>query len=210
MIRRLIHKLPYFSFTSNTRPSIINKLNESLITKIKEERKEFKVIANTGLLKTSGFKFVDSPGVLIMKVEKEFKECSVEIRYQANMNGEEEENKGIGFALIIKFKTGSGLLVDCFAIEEEFIVYKTKYYKDINKLTEIKDMKDAVEMSQEYVGPDFRTLDPKVQSSFTDYIRSFGIDKNLLKFISRSIKDKERLLYIIWLEKINEFANQHK
>lgn len=216
MIRRLIRRVPYFCFSSElaqaNRPSLIGKLSESLLSEIQQQKQQFKLSGSADMLKASGFEFKDSPGNSLMRLEKELEECAIELRYQVNRN--EEENKEgetiVSFALIIKFKDGSGLLVDCFGVNGELEVHKARYYRNISRAIDVGGMADMVEMSKEYPGPDFRSLDAAVRESFTSYVVSLGVEKNLLNFIEKSTKDKGRLLYIIWLEKIREISNAYK
>ena len=47
-----------------------------------------------------------------------------------------------------------------------------------------------------YVGPDFTTLDERIQTATTEYLESFGVDEHLCAFVECMSLDKDQRLYM--------------
>jgi len=59
-----------------------------------------------------------------------------------------------------------------------------------------------------YPGPDFSTLDERIQTSLTEYLTGFGINEHLAAFIECMSLDKDQRLYMQWLSNLKDFINQ--
>lgn len=58
-----------------------------------------------------------------------------------------------------------------------------------------------------YAGPDFSTLDERIQTSITDYLGGFGVNEHLAAFIECMSLDKDQRLYMQWLSNLKDFIN---
>ena len=54
----------------------------------------------------------------------------------------------------------------------------------------------------EYNGPDFTTLDERIQTSLTEYLEGYGVDEHLAAFVEVMSLDKDQRLYMRWLNSL--------
>ena len=47
-----------------------------------------------------------------------------------------------------------------------------------------------------YAGPDFTTLDERIQTSLTEYLEGFGVNEHLAAFVECMSLDKDQRLYM--------------
>jgi len=59
--------------------------------------------------------------------------------------------------------------------------------------------------TDEYLGPEFSTLDERLQSNFIEFFESMGINDELINFIQVFSYDKDQRLYQSWLNDVNRF-----
>ena len=59
--------------------------------------------------------------------------------------------------------------------------------------------------THEYLGPEFSTLDERLQSNFLEFFESLGINDELINFIQVFSYDKDQRLYQKWLGDVNRF-----
>ena len=56
-----------------------------------------------------------------------------------------------------------------------------------------------------YTGPEFNTLDERIQTSLSEYVQGYGINEHLAAFVECMSLDKDQRLYMAWLGQIKEF-----
>ena len=61
---------------------------------------------------------------------------------------------------------------------------------------------------KQYAGPDFSTLDERIQTSLSEYLAGFGINEHLAAFVECMSLDKDQRLYMQWLADVKEFIEQ--
>jgi hypothetical protein len=59
-----------------------------------------------------------------------------------------------------------------------------------------------------YAGPDFSTLDERIQTALTEYLEGFGINEHLAAFVECMSLDKDQRLYMQWLSGLKDFINE--
>ena len=59
-----------------------------------------------------------------------------------------------------------------------------------------------------YAGPDFSTLDERIQTSLNEYLAGYGVNEHLAAFIECMSLDKDQRLYMKWLSNLKDFINQ--
>jgi complement component 1 Q subcomponent-binding protein len=59
--------------------------------------------------------------------------------------------------------------------------------------------------NDEYMGPDFQTLDEKLQEELQNYFESLGVNSELASFVQVLTVDKDQRLYLNWLKEVNKF-----
>ena len=60
-----------------------------------------------------------------------------------------------------------------------------------------------------YAGPDFSTLDERIQTALTEYLGGYGVDEHLCAFVECVTLDKDQRLYMKWLANLKQFVSQH-
>ena len=58
-----------------------------------------------------------------------------------------------------------------------------------------------------YAGPDFSTLDERIQTAISEYLDGFGVNEHLAAFVECMSLDKDQRLYMNWLSELKEFVN---
>jgi Uri superfamily endonuclease len=56
-----------------------------------------------------------------------------------------------------------------------------------------------------YAGPDFTTLDERLQTGLVEYLQAHGINEHLAAFVEVMSLDKDQRLYMNWLEEVHDF-----
>ena len=59
-----------------------------------------------------------------------------------------------------------------------------------------------------YPGPDFSTIDERVQTSFSELLEGYGINEHLAAFVECMSLDKDQRLYMKWLSGLKEFIEE--
>jgi complement component 1 Q subcomponent-binding protein len=83
-----------------------------------------------------------------------------------------------------------------------------------NNVLVASDMSKVVKMSRfersmnEYSGPDFTTLDERIQTSMTEYLEGYGINESLAAFVECMSLDKDQRLYMSWLSSVKQFISK--
>ena len=93
----------------------------------------------------------------------------------------------------------SGILVFATLIDN------TIEYNSIIQSDKVEDLFKNGEQTDEYMGPEFNTLEEKLQEEFQNYFESLGINSELASFIQVLAVDKDQRLYINWLKQVNNF-----
>ena len=95
-----------------------------------------------------------------------------------------------------------GLVVDCTTMDTEIA---------FNNVMVADDMEAAMNMARfersmnEYNGPDFTTLDERIQTSMTEYLEGYGVNEHLAAFVEVMSLDKDQRLYMRWLNSLKGF-----
>jgi hypothetical protein len=95
-----------------------------------------------------------------------------------------------------------GIFVCASTLDSTFDIDSIAFADDVNAHFENYRSQKAVEF---YPGPSFSTLDERLQSEFTDFLNSVGVDETLCSFINVLSNDKDQRLYHKWLKNVNGF-----
>lgn len=103
---------------------------------------------------------------------------------------------------VIKKGGKNGLLVDASSMDTSFEFNSVQYADDVNGLyTDYMNQKSV----DFYTGPAFNSLDERLQSEFTDFLTSVGINEELMSFMNVMSVDKDQRLYLKWLKSVQNF-----
>ncbi|KAM0834067.1 hypothetical protein ACQ4PT_063858 [Festuca glaucescens] len=62
---------------------------------------------------------------------------------------------------------------------------------------------------RKYVGPDFRDLDPKLQTALKEYLMARGVNSELANSLREHLLQKERIQYVGWLKTMEEMLTKN-
>src|SRR5690349_15937777 len=106
---------------------------------------------------------------------------------------------------VIKKGEKSGLLIDATLIDSSFEFNSVNYHDDVNSIYESLYLQQRV--GDHYTGPEFNSLDERVQAEFTEFLSSLGVNEDLGSFMQVLSVDKDQRLYLKWLKSVNQFLH---
>lgn len=110
------------------------------------------------------------------------------------------------FTVYISDKSGKhGLVVEATSMDTEISFNSVNATDDVNAQKQIHRFERQI---KGYPGPDFSTLDERIQTSLTEYLEGFGVNEHLAAFVECMSLDKDQRLYMKWLSNLKEFINQ--
>jgi len=98
---------------------------------------------------------------------------------------------------IKKAGSDSGLIADCMSFNNNLELTSIAYSENVDKLS------SNFNTTEEYIGPEFSTLDERLQGSLIDFFATLGVNDELINFIQVFAYDKDQRLYQKWLNDIN-------
>ena len=99
---------------------------------------------------------------------------------------------------------GEGLVVEATTMDTEISLNNVMVTDDINKQKKIHRFERQM---RDYPGPDFSTLDERIQTALTEYLAGYGVNEHLAAFIECMSLDKDQRLYMQWLNNLKDFIN---
>ena len=203
--------------------SLVNKrLAKALEKEFDYEESQYKVDESVApFLQESGFEITDLEGSTQVSLKKVVHGNEVLVTFNARSPYENEEaNEGqegeeaeaedqaqdnsTDFQVSIR-KVGKkeGLLYECVSSQSEIHVNNIMYSEDLDAAERIS----TYTASGEYRGPDFTTLDDKLQNAFVEYLKTHGVNEDLAVFVETYSVDKEHRLYMEWLGRMKNFVS---
>lgn len=95
-----------------------------------------------------------------------------------------------------------GMVVDATTMDTDIQVNNVLCTPEIETLRKMPRFERSLQI---YNGPDFSTLDERIQSSLTEYLEGFGINEHLAAFVECMSLDKDQRLYMKWLSDVKGF-----
>ncbi len=110
------------------------------------------------------------------------------------------------FTIYIQNGSGKGgLVVEATSMDTEVSYNTVQIVEDLDEAKKIHRFERQI---KSYAGPDFSTLDERIQTSLTEYLNGFGVNEHLAAFVECMSLDKDQRLYMQWLNKLKDFVNQ--
>merc|ERR1719238_686517 len=110
------------------------------------------------------------------------------------------------FTIVISDLSGqTGLIVEATTMDTEVNYNSVMASED---LANIREHHRFDRQMKSYVGPDFSTLDERIQTSMTEYLEGFGINEHLCAFVECMSLDKDQRLYMNWLSDLKNFVGE--
>lgn len=107
--------------------------------------------------------------------------------------------------LISDLQQKKGMIVEATSIDSEVTFNNVMMSDDVAKEAELNRFERQL---SKYGGPDFTTLDERIQTSMTEYLSGFGVDEHLCAFVECITLDKDQRLYMKWLQSLKEFIEK--
>ena len=122
----------------------------------------------------------------------------------------QEEEEGLSenycdFTIFISEGSNKGLVVEATSMDTE-INYNSVMVS--SNLDEQKKTHRFERQMKGYAGPDFSTLDERIQTSVTEYLEGFGVNEHLAAFVECMSLDKDQRLYMNWLSDLKNFVGE--
>ena len=205
--------------------SLVNKrLVKALEKEFDYEESQYKVDESVApFLQESGFDIIDAEGKTQVSLKKIVHGNEVLVTFNARSPYESEDQEEGGqegegeadaeeqaqdnstdFQVSIR-KVGrkEGLLYECVSSQSEIHVNNIMYTEDLDAAERIS----TYTATGEYRGPDFTTLDDKLQTAFVEYLKTHGVNEDLAVFVDTYSMDKEHRLYMEWLGRMKNFIS---
>jgi len=107
------------------------------------------------------------------------------------------------FTVFISDSNGNkGMVVEATTMDTE-IAFNNILLSDNMKA--VRKMARFERSMNEYNGPDFTTLDERIQTSLTEYLEGYGVNEHLAAFVECMSLDKDQRLYMRWLNSVKQF-----
>ena len=124
-----------------------------------------------------------------------------------NEHGEEDEENPsenyCDFTVYISSKFGQqGLVVDATTMDTEIAFNNVMVTDNMDRVRALQRFERSM---NEYNGPDFTTLDERIQTGLTEYLEGFGVNEHLAAFVECMSLDKDQRLYMRWLGSVKNF-----
>ena len=212
--------LPSRSFSTS---GAAGKLAKALEKELTYEKDNYVATDDTAaFLDESGFNFFEDRDGINCYLKKEADGKVIEVHFQARPPPAEEEgldmpegaedenfnlydNNMVEFSVVIR-RDGSetGLLFDCASSETEISISNVAHSDQISK--DVKTARFERNFCT-YNGPDFNSLDERLQAGLSEFLQAHGIDEHLAAFVEVMSLDKDNRLYMQWLEDMQNFVN---
>jgi hypothetical protein len=198
----------------------VDGLKKIVNSEIEHEEKNYSPVDQGDLdsfFKNSNFKFTESDNSTKMQLSKSESGYDIIINFSAKPpfpqeesapeNQEEKQPENMTEFVVRVNKKGekSGLLVDATLIDASFEFNTIQYHEDLNQAYDNFYVQNKA--TDIYTGPEFNTLDERVQSEFSEFLNSLGINEELGSFMQVLSVDKDQRLYLGWLKNVKKFLH---
>eukprot|EP01017_Pseudomicrothorax_dubius_P025848 TRINITY_DN2836_c0_g1_i1.p1 TRINITY_DN2836_c0_g1~~TRINITY_DN2836_c0_g1_i1.p1 ORF type:complete len:250 (+),score=95.07 TRINITY_DN2836_c0_g1_i1:138-887(+) len=209
-----------------------SKLSKALLKELKFEQENFQRDETVQkYLKENGYTMVDREDFHEIELRKRVGDMNVLVVFQARppqldegqegegqeqnpeqQQGEQEQDQEgqpgdyADFTVYLRREgEKNSLVVECTSFDSEINVNYINVIPDVEAHRKLS----RFDRSQAYYpGPEFNSLDERVQTSFIEYIRGYGINEELAVFVEHVSLEKEQRLYMKWLEATSEFLGK--
>ncbi len=129
---------------------------------------------------------------------------------EEQQEGEEDEDRPsenyCDFTVFITESDGKrGLVVDATSMDTSIQFNSVAVSQDIAHHKDIHRYERAMKT---YAGPEFTTLDERIQSAITQMLEGYGVNEQLAAFVECMSLDKDQRLYMQWLSDLKGFVDE--
>ena len=199
------------------------KLTKALEKELQYEKENYATPEDSAtFLDESGFDFYEDPNGINCYLRKEVDGRKIEVQFMARQppaEGEEQEegqehdpnmdlyddSNMCDFSVFV-YRDGSenGLIYECSTNETEISINNVMF------TSEITNMRNRTRFERSfnyYNGPEFSSLDERLQAGLNEFLQGHGVDEHLAAFVEVMSIDKDNRLYMQWLEDMKNFVN---
>lgn len=199
------------------------KLAKALDKEIKYENDNYTQLEDIeNFLNESGFTFTEADHSQEMYLTKTVADKKIMVAFEARQptpddeeagedQPEDEEEQGLSenyvdFTIAVTDGSGkSGLIVEATSMDTEINYSSVMVSSDVSAHMKLHRFERQMKT---YPGPDFSTLDERIQSSMTEYLEGFGVNEQLCSFVECMSLDKDQRLYMRWLTQVKDFIQE--
>jgi hypothetical protein len=212
------------AFSSSSISSGATKLGRALEKELKYENDNYTQLEDIGTyLEDSGFSFKEEDNGVNMVLSKTVGDMVVEVCFDSRQPVPEDEplddeqapedeednfktENYCDFTVFIRTSgEKGGLVVDATSMDTEINYNNVFMCEDM----EAEKAKNRFERQLKgYPGPDFSTLDERIQTGVTEYLEGFGVNEHMSAFVECMSLDKDQRLYMAWLANLKDFVNK--
>lgn len=106
------------------------------------------------------------------------------------------------FIVYVIKSNGKAIAYDCSSFDSEIQVNGVTLVDDVESH---KQSNRYERLASTYNGPDFNTLDERLQTALVEYLKSVGVNEEVAAFVEHVSLDKEQRLYMKWLKDVQRF-----
>ena len=106
------------------------------------------------------------------------------------------------FSVFVRFNGETGLVFDCTTQDTEVAINNVMYTEELSKMMKISRWERSY---AHYAGPDFATLDERLQTGLNEYLQALGVNEHCAAFVEVMSLDKDQRLYMNWLQQVEDF-----
>ncbi|XP_057525145.1 uncharacterized protein At2g39795, mitochondrial [Amaranthus tricolor] len=158
----------------------------------------------------ASFKFFsveDCPGEVYVRLRRNFGEKE-EIKVEATMfdgcvsvpkTGDYADKEDIHFhiSLLIDISKGEGT---------DGLGFLCSAWPDYLEIMKVYNFRESKLQPKAYMGPNIRTLDPKLQKALHEYLEARGVNDELAVFLHEYMVNKDQTELLKWLENVKSFV----
>lgn len=201
------------------------RLNKALEKEIKYESENYSQLEDIEtFLNESGFRFSEMENGVTMTLAKTIGDKTIEVIFDARQplpeqeDTEAQEQEGeaqqdeealsenyCDFTIFISSGGNRGLVVEATSMDTEINYNSVMVSEDLATHKKTHRFERQMKM---YAGPDFSTLDERIQTAITEYLEGFGVNEHLAAFVECMSLDKDQRLYMKWLNDLKNFIGE--
>ena len=97
----------------------------------------------------------------------------------------------------------TGMVIEGTTVDTEINYNSVMVSADVSQQKSLHRLERQI---KQYAGPDFSTLDERIQTALSEYLEGFGINEHLGAFVECMSLDKDQRLYMSWLSNLKNFV----
>ena len=96
-------------------------------------------------------------------------------------------------------------MIEATTVDTEINFNTVQMSSDVSEQKKLHRLERQIRM---YAGPDFSSLDERIQTALVEYLEGYGINEHLGAFVECMSLDKDQRLYMTWLSDLKNFVSE--